>query len=229
MAAAENIQARAGRWWYHFVGVDPSDLDSVRASRGAIVPLSWIPSTGRVSSTASHTYQGSSIPEELGRLFEAARRRRQGNGKEDNMLAEDDYWTPVKHVSRSVPSEEQRATGPRRESRATKSGNSYDPKWAGISDLQMGDEVLSGWLKSVLSAIPVTASLIGAISASMTNGLGAANSSDISSGPLPAEITSGIFMQVFLAAAVWYMIGAVVGGLATLLVVSAITIKRNKD
>ncbi|XP_024375974.1 chaperone protein dnaJ C76, chloroplastic [Physcomitrium patens] len=229
MAAAENIQARAGRWWHHFVGVDPSDLDSVRACRGAIVPLSWIPSTGRVSSTASHTYQGPSIPEELGRLFEAARRRRQGNGEEGNVLAEDDYWTPVKHVSRSVPSEEKRATGPRRESKPGKPGNSYEPKWAGISDLQMGDEVLSGWLKSGLSAIPVTASLIGAVSASMTNGLGAANSSDISSGPLPAEITSGIFMQVFLAAAVWYMIGAVVGGLATLLVVSAITIKRNKD
>lgn len=67
----------------------------------------------------------------------------------------------------------------------------------------------------MLSAAPVAVSLAGAVFAGMTNGLGAANTTEVvasaSAGPLPAEVTSGLFMHMFLAAAVWYMVAAECG------------------
>lgn len=236
MAAAENIQARAGRWWHHFVGQNPSDLDpdSLRISRGAIVPLSWISTTDRGNSSSSKEQPGPSIPEDqLNALLEAARRRRQGdapgNVQEDNALAEDEYWSPTEPISTTVSYDEQPSTGARR-ARANRSRIEINPKGAGISEFRM-DDVLSGWTKSVLSTAPVAVSLIGAVFAGLTHGLGAANSSEVSftGGPLPAELTSGLFMQMLLAAAVWYMIGAVVCGITTFLAVSVVMMRREKD
>lgn len=235
MAAAENIQARAGRWWHHFVGKNASDLDtdSLRTSRGSIVPLSWIPKTDRGNSTSSKEQAGSSILEDqLRALLEAARRRRKGNAlqndQEGNALVEDEYWSPMEPVSRSDLYDQEPLIGARR-ARANRSRIQINPK-GGISEVQM-DDVLSGWVKSVLSTAPVAVSLIGAVFAGMTHGLGAANSSEVSftAGPLPAELTSGLFMQMFLAAAVWYMIGAVVCGIATFLAVSVVMMRREKN
>lgn len=88
-------------------------------------------------------------------------------------------------------------------------------------------------MKSVLSAAPVAVSLAGAVFAGMTNGLGAANTTEVvasaSAGPLPAEVTSGLFMHMFLAAAVWYMVAAVVSGVAAFLVASVVMMRREKD
>lgn len=235
MAAAENIQARAGRWWHHFVGKDASELDSdsLRTSRGAIVPLSWFPTTDRGNSGSPKEHAIPSIPEDqLNALLEAARRRRQGNApridQEGSDLLEDEYWSPMEPISRTDLYDQQPSTGARR-ARANRSRIEVNPK-GGISEVQV-DDVLSGWVKSVLSTAPVAVSLIGAVFAGMTNGLGAANSSEVTftAGPLPAELTSGVFMQVFLAAAVWYMIGAVVCGVATFLAVSVVMMRREKD
>ena len=235
MAAAENIQARAGRWWHHLVGKNASDLDSdaVRTERGAIVPLSWISKTDQGDSTSSRDQPGPSIPEnQLNALLEAARRRRQGNAPrndhEDNALAEDEYWSPMKPTSRIDLIDQQPSTDARR-ARARRSRIEINPK-GGISEVQM-DDVLSGWVKSVLSTFPVVVSLIGAVFTGMTNGLGAANSSEVSftAGPLPAELTSSVFMQMFLAAAVWYITGAVVCGTASFLAISVVMMRREKD
>lgn len=232
MTAAENIQARAGRWWHHFVGKDSSDdtgSDPVRTSRGAIVPLSWIP-TNHNPPPKEHPIP--SIPtDHLNALLEAARRRRQGNGTlndQDDTTLEDEYWSPMKPNSTSVPYDEQPAITRPRRARAIRIEGS------GITEVHQMDQVLSGWVKSLLSTAPVAVSLLGAVFAGMTNGLGAANSSEVAAstaaGPLPAEVTSGLFMHMFLAAAVWYMIGAVVSGVATFLAVSVVMMRReNKD
>jgi len=223
MAAAENIQARAGRWWHHFVGKDPSenpDSESLRTARGAIVPLSWIPPSKRESHSPKQHHIPSIPTDQLKALLEAARRRRQGKELQKEATLEDEYWSPMEPNSTSVPYDEQPATGPRR-ARATR----IDP--SGISEVQV-DQILSGWVKSLLSTAPVAVSLLGAVFAGMT---GAANSSEVATtaGPLPAEVTSGLFMHMFLAAAVWYMIAAVVSGVATFLAVSVVMMRRRKD
>ncbi|KAG0575988.1 hypothetical protein KC19_5G046200 [Ceratodon purpureus] len=235
MAAAENIQARAGRWWHHFVGQNAFDLDtdSLRTSRGAIVPLSWIPKADRGNSTFPEEHAGPSIPEDqLKALLEAARRRRKGNAlhddQDDNALEEDEYWSPMEPVSRTDLYDHEPSAGARRV-RSNRSRIEINHN-GGISEVQM-DDVLSGWVKSLLSTAPVAVSIAGAVFVGMTHGLGTANSSEASftGGPLPAEFTSGLFMQMFLAAAVWYMIGAVVCGIATFLAVSVVMMRREKN
>lgn len=219
MAAAENIQTRAGRWWHHFVGANPydsnSDSASLRASRGAIVPLSWVPTMDRNYPVSAPRWQPNfGLPEDIGPLLEAARRRRQGNDieaeQEREVLVEEDYWSPIQPFYTSTPNDEEPLTDSR----------GHNPSSHGISETQM-DDVLSGWLKAILSTAPVAVSVIGAVLAGMTHGLGAANSFEFANkaGPLPVEVTSGLFLQIFLAAAVWYMIGAVVCELITWLAV----------
>lgn len=235
MAAAENIQARAGRWWHHFIGKVPfPDMpswtsDSARASRGAIIPLSWVP-VRETDSSPGFYYKSPVIPDELGSLFEEATRRRRSRGTDahnDDALAEEDYWSPLEPVHDSVPSS-QTFTIPVSENSLKM--QQVDPRWAWIPEMHVEDMV-SGWFRSFLSVAPVLASVTAACFAGMTSGMDAANSSEVTnvSGPLPAEVTSGVFMQMFLAAAVWYMISAAVCSLAMVLAMSLVIMRQKKQ
>lgn len=219
MEAAENIQARAGRWWHHFVGKEVfshTETDTVRTSRGAIVPMSWIDQDPSPKQPHIAT-------EQLHALLEAARRRRQGKGlpiEEDSApTLEDEYWTPLEPSSTTVPYDEQQPVFTRRRKVTGSSG---------IAEVQM-DQVLSGWVKSLLSTAPVAVSLLAAVFA----GMSAAESSEIlvsdaTSGPLPAEVTSHLFMHMFLAAVVWYMLAAAVSAVAAFLIASVVVMRRDK-
>lgn len=246
MAAAENIQARAGRWWHHFMGKDPLKdtaawgANSVHASRGSIIPLHWVSESGSFRSADNHqSFPRASYatPENLGPLFEAAARRRQqqGNYKQSgqtgiDVLEEEDYWTPIQPIAISIPISE---TNNYTRKSSTKSESYADPSVFAWTTVMHMEDVISEWMKSVLAAAPVAISVVGAVFAGMSNGLDAANSSEVvaattATGPLPAEITSGVFMQVFLAAAVWYMIGVAVCSLAAALTVSLVMMRRKK-
>lgn len=246
MAAAENIQARAGRWWHHFMGKDPLKdtaawgANSVHASRGSIIPLNWVSESGSFRRADNHGSPRASYatPENLGPLFEAAARRRQqqGNYKQSGQtgghpgidVLEEDYWTPIQPIAISIPISEN--NNYIRKS-STKSESYADPSVFAWTTVIHMEDVISEWMKSVLAAAPVAISVVGAVFAGMTNGLDAANSSEVvaattATGPLPAEFTSGVFMQVFLAAAVWYMIGVAVCSLAAALTVSLVMMRR---
>jgi hypothetical protein len=59
----------------------------------------------------------------------------------------------------------------------------------------------------------------------------AAISSEVphAAGPLPAEFTSSVIVQMFLAAAVWYAVGTAVSGLTLVLAMFFVTMKRQKE
>lgn len=130
MAAAKNIQARAGRWWHHFVGKDPtspSSPDILRTSRGAIVPLSRLPPTKPQDRIPKQQTTPTIPSDQLHALLEAARRRRQGKSTQNNTFEENEYWSPMEPNSTAVPYDEQPATA--RRNKAIKT------EYSGISEV----------------------------------------------------------------------------------------------
>ncbi|KAL3693470.1 hypothetical protein R1sor_007121 [Riccia sorocarpa] len=228
MAAAEAIHTRAGRWWHHFIdnqaftksgfatGTFASlwDPASTRVAQGALIPLSSVRAHGvrqdemKVSNNTSH-FQDSDVQ----RLLEVAKRLRRSGGKNftdsDGLGEEEDYWTPMEPISCPLPPysrlpEREIEPSEDEDRLAIDPGRFTSPKLTVEENLHRG-------IRNILKSMPVMVSAAAAVFVGMTGGTQVARSeTDLISGPLPASVTSGVFMQVFLAAAVWYMIGAAV-------------------
>lgn len=224
LAAMEAVQARAGRWWYHFVGKNMSedatfsknwDTNGAQSSQRAIVPLSYFrpiinviesrdDSHHQPGNDSGHGQGGASLPEELEKLFAAAARRRQGGMPP---AVDDEYWVPIELSSSSISFNFEGLS--ERGQNATKKGE-YSWTWTGRLSV---DETKNSWMKGIFSGIPVVISAVAAMLVGFTSGTNAALSETVM-GPLPVEWTSSAGMQVFLAAAVWYIVGAVLSSAA---------------
>ncbi|KAL3691026.1 hypothetical protein R1sor_004677 [Riccia sorocarpa] len=227
MAAAEAIHTRAGRWWHHFIdnqaftksgfatGTFSSlwDPASTRVAQGALIPLSSVRAHGvrpdemKVSINTSH-FQDSDVQ----RLLEVAKQMRRSGGKNftvANNLGEEDYWTPMEPISCPLPPFSRL---PQKDNKPSEDedGLAIEARRFTSSKLTVEENLHQG-MRNILKSMPVMVSAAAAVFVGMTGDTQVARSeTDLISGPLPAYITSGIFMQVFLAAAVWYMIGAAI-------------------
>jgi ferredoxin len=242
MAAAEGIQARAGWWWHHFIGksqfgdMSSWNPESARASTGAIIPLSWVtlPDSDKPSGFQYKSHTSPSIPEELGPLFEAAAQRRQKGSSAPRINSkanaiEDEYWFPAEPLSCPLPSTSFTKTKPVMDNgRNPQSNGNPRQTWIPYDDV---DNMVAGWLRSILAVAPLVASVTAAVLVGMTSGMDAAISSEVphAAGPLPAEFTSSVIVQMFLAAAVWYAVGTAVSGLTLVLAMFFVTMKRQKE
>ncbi|KAL2634357.1 hypothetical protein R1flu_005836 [Riccia fluitans] len=241
MAAAEAIHTRAGRWWHHFIdnqaftksgfptGTFASlwDPTSTRVAQGALIPLSSFKANG-IKQDQMNVPKSNLQDSDIERLLEAARHMRRTGGKSFTLSHDsgEDYWTPMDPISCPLPpySRLDEKTD-RTEDEGWQAGNLgkfRSPKLTLEGNLHAG-------MRNILKSMPVMVSAAAAVFAGMAGGPQVARSeTDFISGPLPASITSGTAMQMFLAAAVWYMIGAAVCEATILLSAYFISMRRKE-
>lgn len=231
LAAMEGVHVRSGRWWYYFIGnpngVDQSFSSFNRDAHGAIVPLSFYEGASHRQNSDSSGNQGgggkdgSEFQGELHRLFEAAKKRRQGQAATPGGDAfEDEYWVPLSTTTSSSV-----ACSVEKEPTVTRRGvKEKGPK------NQMGYErSLGGWVHQVVSGGPVMTAALAAWFVGVTGGPGAAlSSSEVGVGPVPIDWMQSMEMQVISVAAVWYLIGAAVAN-ASVLVVTLLQDQSNES
>lgn len=249
MAAADGVRARGGRWWHHWVGKKPthdghssknwsSDSAATHSFKGALVHVSW---------SASGKKSSKELPADSLHALHTAAAQRRRDGKVAR--SEDEYWVPHEPTSSSpFPYAKKASTGtaPPADDGETGGGGQFNRTWTvggsgtreeeanrGIAGMKwnwVGDLDTEGTLdaayKSFLTGVPIAFSSLAAGVVAMTNGTHPALSQTQITGPLPADVTTSLPMQMFLAATVWYVVGS---GVSAVLLCGALGVVRMRD
>ncbi|MCO5556663.1 hypothetical protein L7F22_010214 [Adiantum nelumboides] len=220
LAAMEGVHARSGRWWYYFIGnPNVSDQTYPSASRdahGALVPRSFFEGESNRQNSDSSGNQGGGGKEgfefdgELHRLFEAAKKRRQGQGASPGGVGfDDEYWVPLSRTGGSV------ACSIENEPTVTKKG----VKGKGSMNGFVLERKLSGWGHHLVSGGPVLTAALAAWFVGVTSVPGTAlSSSDMGVGPVPVDWMESVEMQIISVSAIWYVIGAAVANVCVMVI-----------
>lgn len=151
---------------------------------------------------------------------------------------DEEYWRPAEQVSCAVPPPPlpPRRRAARQSSWAAAAGEPAEdreaPSWFGVSSSAARGRRDAGppsgaarsprerWLDSLVGAVPVLAAAVAAAAVGLTAGSEAPAQSatgGFDASPLPFEVADSLALKAFLAAVVWYALGAIVAGFFTLL------------
>ncbi|KAI5058410.1 hypothetical protein GOP47_0026580 [Adiantum capillus-veneris] len=228
LEAMEGVHARSGRWWYYFVGnpnVHQTSYPSAnRGAHGAIVPLSFYKGadSGSDGNQGGGNKEGFEFEGDLHRLFEASKKRRQGQAAAASPggdAFDDEYWVPLSRTEGSV------ACSVKNEPAMTRKG----VKGKRPTNGTVFERNLSGWLHHVVSGGPVLTAALAAWFVGVTGAPGTAlSSSEMGMSPVPVDWMQSVEMQIISVSAIWYLIGAAVAN-ASLLVINSLEGKSNQS
>lgn len=242
LAAVQEINIKAGRWWWHDLMGLPNltftnqwDPETTRASQGAIVHVSSSGASRGSQFVANVGPKKTPVDKDadLGPLYEAAKhRRRRGTTGSSRAAAdaaeeEEEYWTPNEPISCPLPMSFVKKS-PLKSSSAS-DGYEFVGLWSRKGYNFRGN--LHESLQHVLSAVPIVISVAAAVLVGMNGGgsdLAARSETGLISGPLPASITSGPELQLMLTAVVWYMIGSVLCEVAVYAITGFVNFKEKR-
>lgn len=236
LAAMEGVQARAGKWWYHFIGKSGSNhqaaSDIRREAYGAIVPLIYYRAVRNTQDSGpysshnggdGHDGYNFTLQGELHRLFEATSKRWHGHSSPGGGHAlDDEYWVPITRNSCPVTYSVENHPHLLAQNTGLKKGKGT------VRTRFVSEKKLTGWAHDVISGVPVWTSGIAAWYVGITGGPGTALSdTEVGLGPVPTEWMHSMEMQIVLVAAIWYLIGSALAN-ASVLAVKSLRV-RNDD
>ena len=236
VAAMDEIQTRAGRWWYNYVigkSANEEQMTSVfcrKARAGAIVPSSFYKTPG----SEGRGHNNSTFEHKLRYIFDASKRfwsTRSGAAFPHEKETDDEYWVPVPvTVTGSTSSQDVSYVGGGGSS-SSSSNISTDhadgsvQRTSTISSLPVSKLVwtadVASWAQDLMSGMPVWMSGVAAWYVGVTDhtsGAAALSDTEIGIGPVPSEWMQSMEMHIVLTAIIWYLFGAMLGNTLVLVV-----------